>query len=77
MKKVGSSLKNLGGFFLILVLLFLLFSSSTREGFYYGCSVGASCTKLGDTCQVTDSEGNVKTHRCVKDGKRLIWQPQA
>jgi hypothetical protein len=79
MKKVGFSLKKLGAIFLGLVLLFLLFSmfSGSKEGFYYGCQVGASCTRVEDTCEVTDRDGNVKTNRCVKEGKKLIWQPPA
>ncbi len=80
MKKVGSSLKKVGAIFLGLVLLFLLFKmfSGTREGFYYGCQVGASCTNAGATCQITDPDGNVKTNFCVsQQGRKAIWQPPA
>ena len=80
MKKVGSSFKKLGGFFLILVLLFLLFSmfSGSKEGFYYRCHPGDRCAPDGDTCQVKDPDGNVRTNVCMKQGseKLLFWRPQ-
>lgn len=49
MKKVGSSFKKLGGLFLGLVLLFLLFKmfSGSREGFK--CAKSSSCNYQQDT----------------------------
>jgi len=42
--------------------------SGSREGF---CVVGESCATAGATCKVTDSEGNVKTNKCVLGD----WKP--
>jgi len=80
MKKVGSSFKKLGGFFLILVLLFLLFSmfSGSKEGFYDGCQVGDTCKLYGKTCQVIGRDGGViAINKCDwNEAKKLIWVPQ-
>jgi hypothetical protein len=70
MKKVGSSLKNLGAIFLglvLLFLLFLLFSNSTREGFGSPCINGGSCDKSDTTCTV---DAGVT---CQIDGKGTVF----
>ena len=61
MKKVGSSLKKLGGLFLGLLILFLLFKmfSSSREGFTdHGCTVGSTSCDLSNKNKCCNGSGS-------------------
>ncbi len=66
MKKVGSSFKKLGGFFLILVILYFLFRiifSSSREGFK--CAQSSTCIYNQDT---TCTSGKGQQLTCQPNG---------
>jgi hypothetical protein len=77
MKKTGFSLKNVGGFLLILVILFFLFKifSGSREGFACGKDQYCVCpdnptetntciNNKNNTCTCKCVSGNTGTYTC-------------
>jgi hypothetical protein len=79
MKKVGSSLKNLGAIFLGVILLFLLFSmfSGTREGFAYtnrGCTISTACdaSKNNTICNGNGTYARFD-YKCQNKNNKYQW----